>query len=149
LILLIVGCALIVLCVGLWLYQRKMARLDHPSGTDDLDRLRQTKGLEKDLAQLTREIEQLTQRFTAELDIRTQKLEQLLAQADQRIEALQHLVGGPVRIAIEAVNAQPSAAVGCVSDLCIEFAGDTGLGGEERDELYAVGVRENVNCAPA
>src|SRR6185437_13934073 len=68
---------------------------------------------------------------------------------DERVDALKHLVGRTPRVAVEAVNRQPSGGVGAGSDVSICRAGETVLGTENGDEFYARCVRENVNGAVA
>lgn len=97
-ILLTIGVALMAFCVVVWLQQRR-GQPGRPPLTphEELERARQTRGLEKDLTQLTAEIEEMTRRFTAELDSRTTHLEQLIQQAETRIATLRELTSaGPV-----------------------------------------------------
>ncbi len=58
---------------------------------EQLERLRQARGMRGDLEELMVEIEQMAKRMGAHLDAKSVRLEHLLAQADQRIAQLQTL----------------------------------------------------------
>ena len=68
---------------------------------------------------------------------------------DENVEALQHFLGGTARVAIEAENFQAGRGVGGIWDDRVELAGDAVLRTEKRDELYAIGVSNDVNGAAA
>lgn len=67
---------------------RQGARL---SPEEMLERNRQIRGTHGDLEQLMSEIEQLTRRFSAQLDAKSRRVERLVEQADERIQRLMDL----------------------------------------------------------
>ena len=58
---------------------------------EQLERLKQARGMRGDLEQLMVEIEQMAKRMGAQLDAKSMRIERLLDEADQRIEQLQKL----------------------------------------------------------
>ena len=61
---------------------------------EKLERIKQTHGMRGDLRDMMVELEDLTRRFSAQLDAKTVRLEKLLSEADARIEELRRLRGG-------------------------------------------------------
>lgn len=61
------------------------------SSHEQLERLRQARGMRGDLEQLMVEIEQMAKRMSAHLDAKSMYLQRLLDMADQRIETLRAL----------------------------------------------------------
>lgn len=89
----VLGLALIV--TGLMMSLRKRRRASvRPTAAEALERSRQTRAMQGDLEQLMVEIERLTRRFAAQLDAKTQQLESLVREADQRIARLERLGRG-------------------------------------------------------
>tara|TARA_Y100000589_G_scaffold25550_4_gene21104 strand:+ start:1221 stop:1790 length:570 start_codon:yes stop_codon:yes gene_type:complete len=60
-----------------------------------IERNRQVRGMQGQLEELMVEVEALTRRFGVQLDAKARRLENLLAQADDRIEQLRELQGQP------------------------------------------------------
>jgi hypothetical protein len=58
-----------------------------------LERMRQTEGMENDLRDMMVELEDLTRRFSAQLDAKSAELEQQIQRAEQTIAELQRLQG--------------------------------------------------------
>lgn len=58
---------------------------------EQLDRLRQVRGMRGDLEELMVEIEQMAKRMSAQLDAKAIRLEHLLEKADRRVEELREL----------------------------------------------------------
>src|SRR5579859_1641708 len=73
----------------------------------------------------------------------------ILNVVDESVDALQHLIRGAPRFAIQTVNRQAGGGIGAGRDVRVLFAEDAVLGAENRDEFYAGRVRENVDGAPA
>lgn len=85
---------------------------------EKLERMRQVDGVKDDLRQMMRELEDLTERFSAQLEAKSGRLERLLAEANARIAELERLrgatglvkpmIGAPVRVEprreVEAVD---------------------------------------------
>ncbi|MDP6152847.1 MAG: hypothetical protein QF785_05660 [Phycisphaeraceae bacterium] len=72
------------------------ARKAHQNLTprEQLERMKQQRGVRGDLEQIMAEVEQLARRFNAQLDARTHHLERLIDEADQRIERLERARSG-------------------------------------------------------
>jgi len=58
-----------------------------------IERMKQMGGMRNDLQSMMVELEELTRRFSAQLDNKANRLERLLDQADERIEELRRLQG--------------------------------------------------------
>lgn len=86
----VLGLALIVTGLMMSLRKRRQAAA-RPTAIEQLERSRQTRAMQGDLEELMVEIERLTRRFAAQLDAKTQQLESLMREADQRIATLQRL----------------------------------------------------------
>ena len=102
-----VALALVVMLRSL---RRRTSRQGHDAdltGAERVERARQTHGMESDLRQMMVELEDLTRRFSAQLDAKSMRLERLLEEADTRIAQLKQLRDGPVPDNPQA--AQPSA----------------------------------------
>ena len=67
------------------------ARKAHQNLTprEQLERMKQQRGVRGDLKEIMAEVEQLARRFSAQLDAKTHHLERLIDEADQRIERLE------------------------------------------------------------
>lgn len=63
---------------------------------EQLERLKQARGMRGDLEQLMVEIEQMAKRMSAHLDAKSMRIERLLQEADERIEKLEALQQNPI-----------------------------------------------------
>jgi hypothetical protein len=86
--------------LGFWLFiranrkaQRNNAGDRVLSAEEQIERLRQSRGMHGDLEKLMAEIEDLTKRLGQRLDAKADNLERLLKQADSRIAELKRLQG--------------------------------------------------------
>ena len=68
---------------------------------------------------------------------------------DQRVDALEHFIGWTARIAVQAVNRQASRGILRGDHVFVGAAGEPVLGAEQRDELHARCVRQQVDVAAA
>jgi hypothetical protein len=66
----------------------------------------------------------------------------------ERVKSLQHLIGGALGIAVEAVNREAGRCVRRVGDASINLALDPVFRTEERNQFHAIGVRQDINRAP-
>jgi len=66
---------------------------------------------------------------------------------DQRINADEHIVGGPPIVTVEAEHGEARGRIFGGKKLFVFAAGETVLRTEKRDELHACGVHQNVNGA--
>jgi len=82
--------------ITLWLLMRYRSRRRQPQPRitphEQLEQMKQARGMRGDLEHLMVEIEQLAKRFSAQLDAKSIQLQQLLGQADQTISQLQQLL---------------------------------------------------------
>ena len=86
--LLVLGLLLVTMSLLMRLRRRHKKRSIEPTPHESLERMRQMRGMRGDLEDLMVEIEQLAKRFGAQLDAKTVQLEQLLVEADAKIERL-------------------------------------------------------------
>jgi len=93
----IAGIVLITMALMMRLSRRKRGSQGYPVMPVEMaERAKQAKGMRGDLESLMVEIEQLAKRLGAQLDVKAMRLEKLLREADERIDALQRLPdGGP------------------------------------------------------
>ena len=84
-----VALALVVIMRSLRLRLKRGA--EHLTPQERIERIKQKSGMEGDLRQMMVELEDLTRRFSAQLDAKSMRLERLLEEADQRIEELKRL----------------------------------------------------------
>ncbi len=87
--LLVVGMALVTTSL-LMVYRKRRRRRSVNSLTphEQIERLKQQRGMRGDLEQLMVEIEQLAKRLSAQLDAKSIQLEQVIKAADERIDQL-------------------------------------------------------------
>lgn len=106
--LLFVGLALIVMWLMMRIIQRR--KRGHagplPSASEQLERMRQARGIKGDMEQIMVEVEQLAKRLSAHLDAKAVHIEKLLEEADERIATLEKLAAN----GDAAANGTPSAA---------------------------------------
>lgn len=93
-LLLVLGLAL----VGFWFLNRINRRRGTGSqapltAEEQIERLRESKGMQSDLEKLMAEIDDLAKRLGQRLDAKTAQVERLLAEADRKIAQLQRLEG--------------------------------------------------------
>ncbi|MCC6580986.1 MAG: hypothetical protein IT440_11145 [Phycisphaeraceae bacterium] len=75
---------------------------------EQLERLKQARGVRGDLEQVMVEVEELSRRFSAQLDAKAMQLEKLIAEADQRIARLSQLPAGtPTNMVFTSAPAAP------------------------------------------
>ena len=86
--LLVLGLLLVTVSLMMRLRRRHQKRSMEPTPHESLERMRQMRGMRGDLEDLMVEIEQLAKRFGGQLDAKTLQLEQLLVEADAKIERL-------------------------------------------------------------
>ena len=90
-----VGIALITTALMMKLRARRRSGTGRRvSPQEHLEQVRQQKGMRADLEDMMVEIEQLARRFGSQLDAKTLKLEQVIREADERIEQLRRLHDG-------------------------------------------------------
>ena len=98
--------ALGVMLITMWLFmrirKRKARHWAAPHPKEQVEGLRQARGLRGDLESLMVEIEQLAKRFSTQLDAKAIHLEKLVAEADERIGRLQNLSNASDRREAEA-----------------------------------------------
>lgn len=100
------GIMLLIAWAMMRLANRKRKTGNILSASEQLERNRQARGMQGDLEQLMVEIEQLARRFSSQLDAKTVHLEQLIAEADERIKKLESLEGS----ATSAAKTDPTDA---------------------------------------
>ena len=66
----------------------------------------------------------------------------------ERVDSLQHLIRGAFRVAIETVDRQAGRGSVALATVASALPAMPCSGLKQRDELHAVGMRENVNRAP-
>jgi len=90
--LLVAGVALLVFIF--WFNVRKrVARNENLDPREKIERDKQVGGMKNDLRSMMVELDELTRRFSSQLDAKAVKLERLIEQADQRIAQLNGQVG--------------------------------------------------------
>ena len=87
------GAAMVTLALMMMLRKRKQRQAEQPTAREQLERLKQKQAMRGDLEHLMVELEQLTRRFSAQLDAKSLQLEKLIDQADRRIDELKRLQG--------------------------------------------------------
>jgi hypothetical protein len=94
-LLVLAGVVLVTMAVmGSYIKRRKAGLPRVQSSSDQLERLKQERGVRGDLEELMVEIEQLAKRLGAQLDAKTMHIERLLREADERIDELRRLRDG-------------------------------------------------------
>lgn len=90
-------CGVMLLVAWSLMRLRSKTRNAKPMATPQeiIERNRQARGMQGQLEELMVEVEALTRRFGVQLDAKARRLENLLAQADERIEELRALQGQP------------------------------------------------------
>jgi hypothetical protein len=73
------------------LRKRRRGSVTEPTQLENVERMRQLRGMRGDLEDLMVEIEQLAKRLGAQLDAKSVQIEQLLAEAEQKIAQLNSL----------------------------------------------------------
>lgn len=92
--LLVVGVALLIFV--LWFnVRRRVAGHESLDPREKIERDKQVSGMKNDLRAMMVELDELTRRFSSQLDAKAVKLERLIEQADQRIATLN---GKPVEV---------------------------------------------------
>jgi hypothetical protein len=90
-----------VTLVAISLLFRFRGRFRRPATTitpvEHLERMKQARGMRGDMEELMVEIEQMAKRLGAQLDAKAIRLEQVIREADQRIETLRRLQDGSRR----------------------------------------------------
>ena len=105
-----VGILLIILGSFMMLNKRKRRQGKRLSAREQLERSKQEHQTRGDLEQLMVELEQLTKRFSSQLDAKSMQLERLIDQADRRIEELRRLQGEDTSAPIDDGAADVSRA---------------------------------------
>ena len=90
-LMLLTGVLLILISLVTMLRKRRQRVATQPTAREQLERGREKQRMRGDLDQLMVELEQLTKRFSAQLDAKTLQLEKLIDQADRRIDELKRL----------------------------------------------------------
>lgn len=85
---LLMGIALVTTWMLMRYRNRRRKSATTPTPLEQVERMRQQRGMRGDLEQLMVEIEQLSKRLGAHLDAKAIRLEKLLEEADQRIDEL-------------------------------------------------------------
>ena len=88
-----IGVLLIIMGLFMMIRKRKQRSAHEPTAREQLERSRQKQRMQGDLEHLMVELEQLTKRFSAQLDAKSLHLEKLIDQADRRIDELKRLQG--------------------------------------------------------
>lgn len=90
-----------VMLLVAWSLMRLRSKRKHgrPMATPQelIERNRQARGMQGQLEELMIEVEALARRFGVQMDAKARRLENLLSQADERIEELRELQGQPPR----------------------------------------------------
>ncbi len=87
----LLGILFITLGLLMMLRKRKHRSGTQPTAREQLERSKQKQRMQGDLEQLMVELEQLTKRFSAQLDAKSLHLEKLIDQADRRVAELKRL----------------------------------------------------------
>jgi hypothetical protein len=95
--LLVCGVALVVAWQLMRLRSKTRNRRPMASPQELIERNRQVRGMQGQLEELMVEVEAMARRFGVQMDAKARRLENLLAQADERIEELRELQGQPPR----------------------------------------------------
>jgi len=90
-LLLVAGVALVTTSLLMIYRKRRRRAAQRPTPHEQIEQMRQRRGVRGDLEDLMVEIEQLAKRMGAQLDAKSIQLEQVLREADQRIEQLSGL----------------------------------------------------------
>lgn len=101
------GVALALVVVMRSLRQRTRRGAEQLSPQERIERIKQKSGMEGDLRQMMVELEDLTRRFSAQLDAKSVRLERLLEEADERIAELKRLTDAPGAKPAPAQLSQP------------------------------------------
>ncbi len=93
---LLAGLLLVTLSLMMRLRKRHKQRALEPGPHEQIERVRQIRGMRGDLEELMVEIEQMTKRLGAQLDAKSLQLERLIDEANQKIHQLENPAGqGP------------------------------------------------------
>ncbi len=99
------------------LRKRRLKRAAEPAQLENIERMRQLRGMRGDLEDLMVEIEQLAKRLGAQLDAKSVQIEQLLAEAEQKIARLNALQAEANSAASGGGDTgQPNPEMGAISD---------------------------------
>jgi len=93
-LLMVAGVVLVIIVVMINMRQRQSHRnSEHLAPREKIERAKQTHAMRGDLRQMMVELEDLTRRFSAQLDAKSRRIETLIDQADQTIARLEQLNG--------------------------------------------------------
>ena len=107
---LLVGGAILVTVWALMLTRSKTRNSRSVASPRELiERNRQISGMQGQLQELMVEVEAMARRFGVQLDAKARRLENLLSQADDRIEELRELQGQPPRQTSEITQGEPQS----------------------------------------
>lgn len=107
-VLMLAGVALLLTVLMYNLRKRSQGRSERADPREKFAEAKQAKGMSNDLREMMVELENVTRQFSSQLDAKSRKLEQLIEQADERIEALQRASGGAAAGAREASAEKPA-----------------------------------------
>lgn len=103
------------------------------TAAERVERVRQTNDMGGDLRQMMVELEDLTRRFSAQLDAKSMRLERLLEEADAKIAQLKQLRDAPAGEYPEATRQAPPAPEEPVDPLAAEIYRLSDSGKRPRD----------------
>lgn len=89
--LLLLGLAMVTISLMMRARKRRMRQEPPLTAREQVERMKQARGMRGDLEELMVEIEQLAKRFGAQLDAKTMQLEQMLRDAESMVARLEEL----------------------------------------------------------
>lgn len=92
--LLLLGLAMVTISLMMRARKRRMRQEPPLTAREQVERMKQARGMRGDLEELMVEIEQLAKRFGAQLDAKTVQLEQMLRDAEAMVARLEELRRG-------------------------------------------------------
>ncbi|QDU70298.1 hypothetical protein [Mucisphaera calidilacus] len=82
---------ILFIIMGLYNLRAKKRRSPQKPARDQLEELKQRKAVKDDLTRVMIEVEELTRRFSSQIDAKTIKLERMIQEAEVRIDQLRQL----------------------------------------------------------
>ncbi len=92
---LMVAGVLLLLTIVMYNFRKRLSKTQQIDPRQKIERDRQVNAMKNDLRSMMVELEDVTRQFSAQLDAKSRRLEQLIDQADQRIAALGGERAGP------------------------------------------------------
>jgi len=139
------GVVMITLFLILRLVKRRKQSAGQPITTrEHIERAKQARGVRGDLEQIMVEVEQVAKRLSAQLDAKAMRLEQMIAQADERIAELKDVQGESENTPRQSDRLEEIAKAqqDTSTDLFRHPGGSDKVGGSSADDPLAKSVFE-------